>query len=282
MTDRARPGQPLARTAALVAAIGAALLVALVTHTPVPTGGVTTPAGSTPASTRTVTPAPEPTATPVPAPTSAAGYQRLWGTLDPNEWGAADVSISTPMPDGRVVWFYGDTLSNRNGFVNSTAITQDGGRLHVSHGGQQLLPQGPTLTSGHRIVYWIEAATTLDATHIRLTAAETKVGTGHVWDFARHRKQSRTALVRLDATGDVTFERWTGWTDQPRYPNDFTVVGKHHFTYSERAHPHLRLANGRTLWTKAQNWDDGDLHRNPDGSIRFADYAPIFYDQPPA
>lgn len=70
------------------------------------------------------------------SPNSASAFAKLWEEqVSPTVWGAADMAISVKITDGRTVWLYGDTLSINNGFVNSSAIVQDQGSLHVSHGG---------------------------------------------------------------------------------------------------------------------------------------------------
>lgn len=183
------------------------------------------------------------------APTTAAGYQALWAALDPCEWGAADTSLSVPLPDGRSVWLYSDTLSRCNGFVHSTAIVQTGGRLHVSHGGKQLIPNADS----HHI-YWIEQARRVSDTTIAVTTAK-----------------SRVALVTVSAAGDVTFLRWSGYVAMPTQYHDFTVVGPHMFTYENRPHPEARLASGKTLWTVCHNRDDG--------VIDYATMRPTFYER---
>ena len=209
------------------------------------------------------------------APKNAAGFTRMWSQIDEDEWGAADVSLSVPLPDGRSVWLYGDTLSNNNGFVHSTAIVQSGDNLHVSNGGKQLLPDDDANN-----IYWIEAAEVVDDDQIVVTAAPTRIGTDGPWDFERSREDSRQALVTVDPLGDVAFQEWVGYTEAPEPFTDFTVIGPNHFTYEERAHPEFEMESGGVLYTVNQNWDDDmENHKNPDGSIRFDDWKPIFFEK---
>lgn len=210
------------------------------------------------------------------APTTAAGYQALWASLDPAQWGGADVSLSVPLEDGRAVWLYGDTLST-TGFVHSTAIVQDGGRLHVSHDGAQLLPDDTDGT-----IYWIESATAVDADTLHVAAMPMRVGSASVWDFERVDERSRVAAVHVDAAGDVTFEAWVGWAPAAAPYNDLAQgpsgeVG--HLVYENRAHPEAVLASGLTLWTVNQNWDVGDFKRTADGSVDLLAYQPIFSER---
>jgi hypothetical protein len=208
----------------------------------------------------------------VAAPTSAAGFAAMWSKVPTAEWGAADVSLSIDLPGDRSVWLYGDTFSGNNGMVHSSAITQDGGTLHVSDGGRQLLPNDD---ANH--IYWIEAAEVVDANHILVTAAPMEVGAEGPWDFKRTSEKSRTAMVTVDVDGDLHFARWVGHVDAPPKFADFEAVGEHHFTYESRAHPEVKLSSGKTLYTTNQNWDDDvSNHQNPDGSLRFEDYRPIF------
>ena len=199
-----------------------------------------------------------------PAPSTAAGYAALWSTVPVDQWGAADLSISVPLPDGRVVWLYGDTMSQGR-FVHSTAITQDRGCLHVSHAGAQLLPNDDP----HHI-YWIQSATA-DQRGLRIVARSVSlVGTG-AWDF-RDGGYSRTAHAKVDAAGNVTFVGWVGGKTFSKAPNPgelYPLPGKCHFGYSRQEHPEAVLASGRTLVTMAQNWDCGPLRP-------FDDYRPLW------
>lgn len=198
-----------------------------------------------------------------PTPTTAQGYEALWGSLDESEWGGADVSISVPLPDGRVVWLYGDTLSSGR-FVHSTAIVQDGGCLHVSNGGAQLLPDGDA-----GVVYWVEAARVTDG-GVLVEAEEYRLGDGGVWDFA-YTGFTATALVTVDDLGDVAFQRWVSRERTPAAdPGQMVVFGPGHFGYSVREHPWAVLASGETLTTMAQNFDDGK-HRPPSA------YRPLWF-----
>ena len=190
----------------------------------------------------------------------------MFAAVNPAEWGAADVGISVPLPDGRSIWLWGDTYSTGNGFVHSTAITQDRGCLHVSHQGAQLLPNND---AAH--IYWIERGVAADPAHISITArAVVLTGTGP-WDFADG-GYNRTALAAVSPVGDVTFVRWTGRHVTP--PPDPGQWGpgttQTHYVYARHTHPEARLASGLTLVTWCQNW--ATLHP-------LADYRPIWSEQ---
>ena len=142
-----------------------------------------------------------------PAPTSAAGYAALWDSLPTAQWGGGDVSLSVGLADGRNVWLYGDTFSDHR-FVHSTAIVQDGGALHVSRGGAQVLPNEP---GGF---FWINTARAAGPRTVHAVArAVEKTGDGP-WDFA-DRGYSRTAALDVTAAGDVVFTGWVATTVSP-------------------------------------------------------------------
>lgn len=231
------------------------------------------------------TPRPAPAAKPdrprVPEPRTLAGYRRMFDRVPVAEWGGADISVSERLPDGRVVWLYGDTLSFDNGFVHSTAIVQDGGTLHVSRGGAQVLPDGPKV-DGRQRIYWVETVEHIGRNRLRVTAAPMSIGTASVWDFQRWRTESRVATLRVTSSGDVVFTKWTGWVTAPALPDEFIILGPNHFTYQPVIHEHIRLANGQYLKTVAQNWDDDFEDHVRGGKMRLKDWRPIFSQVPTA
>ena len=227
----------------------------------------------------------------VPTPTTAAGFSKLFSSLPTNQWGAADVSLSVPMPDGRSVWLYGDTFEQdslylHNGALDttkpwrmphSTAITQDHGCLHVSNAGNQLLPNDDATH-----IYWISSAVALTGqwnNWIHVTArAITLIPGGGVWGF-KDGGFSRTGSVYADpATGNVTFINWNTKDVSPAPPKppllnceapNAPIPG--HFCYSVHTHPEFSLASGKTLVTTCQNWNDA--------SHPLALYRPIFTEK---
>jgi hypothetical protein len=220
-----------------------------------------------------------------PAPATAPAYAQLFAHVDPHEWGAADTAITVPVGH-RSVWLFSDTFSSgpdgHGRFVHSTAITQDGGCLHVSHGGAQLLPDehvsAEPSTSDPSVMYWIEGGRALGRDRVEISARAIElVGTG-AWDF-RDAGYTRRAELSFDAAGNLTFRRWTATTRAPA-PDPGPLINcdapaaprPHHFCYARHSHPELRLATGHPLVTTSQNWDDGVLHR-------FADYRPLFSDR---
>lgn len=200
------------------------------------------------------------------APTSAKGYARMFASVDTREWGAADVSISVPMSNGRVVWLYGDTFSEGR-FVHSTMIVQDKGCLHVSNGGAQLIPN---VNSRH--IFWIESGKALDSKHIRVYArAVTLTDPANPWGF-KDGGYTKTFTVTLNSKGDaVKVVKGKTLVRPAQAVGDFIKIDSnpHHFGYAKAVHPWAKMKSGKTLTTICQNWDDGVLHP-------FKDYRPIF------
>lgn len=220
----------------------------------------------------------------LPAPTSAAGYTRLWDSLNPDVWGGADVSLSVPLPDGRAVWLYGDTLSGYHGMVHSSAITQDGGRLHVSHDGDQLLPTAPD-SHGRTVVYWIESARLTGAAEITASVAPTWVNGTSGW--GRVSRQNRLAVLSVSRTGDVTFTHWAGQATPPHLvtkwltPADGAPFQREGVLfYGKRSHPEAKLSGGRHLVTICRNSVKPVRLRN--GSVDYRAYRPVFTSAPDA
>lgn len=222
---------------------------------------------------------------PLPAPTTARGYARMFDQVPVAQWGGADIGISHRLPDGRRIWLYGDTLSQNNGFVHSTAITQTGGRLHVSRGGKQLIPNGgkDPADPSRELISWIDGVRqgpTKDT--VIVSTMEMSVGAEGPWDFRKTREgQSREAVVRVEDDGDLRFVEWKGWhptptENNPHLTDDFETVGPHHFSYGTVVHD-IRLEDGAQLTTRSQNYDDDFAnHLNADGSLRYKDWRPIF------
>ncbi len=142
----------------------------------------------------------------VAAPITAAAYTRALASVPTSQWGGADLSISVPMPDGRSVWLYGDTLSGPTPtrwtrFVHSSAITQDHGCFHVSRAGAQILPNDSPTT-----ISWLSAGIALDDTH--LLVASTQVQLSGTCAFCFTPTGTRGAILTLSPTGDLTFASW--------------------------------------------------------------------------
>lgn len=223
------------------------------------------------------------TSSSIPAPTTAQGFTQMFEALDSQVWGAADLGISVPMADGRSVWLFGDTFSGRYGMVHSSALVQSGGSLHVSNEGMQLLPNP---LEDKNLIYWIETARAVDASHLEVVAEQVRIGSGAAggWDFHRDAVQDRTALVAVSPEGDVSFVRWTGWTADPKIDTRFLTAADgapsstgHDVYYARHAHPEFALTSGKTLTTIAHNWDAPQTDAS--GHIDFSAYRLVFSER---
>lgn len=183
-----------------------------------------------------------------PAPTTVKGFQSMWDEVSPVVWGGGDVSLSVAMTDTRSVWLFGDTLSERNGFVHSSAVVQDGGTLHVSDKGEQLLPNGK-----RGEFYWIEQAKRVDFKTLHVTAAPMYSGGNGSWNFRRALLRSRVAEVTVSNDANLSFVKWVKYVKAPKQYSDLTG-NESHWTYETRAHKEFTLSGGKTLMTRNNNW----------------------------
>lgn len=139
------------------------------------------------------------------APSSVAGYAALWDSLDPARWASATAAASVPLPDGRTVWLYGATTTRRGRTSAvtswSSAVTQRGGCLHISHQGAPLLPSDDV-----RNVYRLDAAIPASPTSILVTATRLYV-TGDCATCAAP-EGTAAALVSVNSSGDLDFSSW--------------------------------------------------------------------------
>jgi len=80
-----------------------------------------------------------------------------WNPKGPDDqWLAADEALSTPLPDGRVLWLWGDTIQSGGGFVRNSAILHDRGCFSVvKRGATEFIPNKPDGSW-----YWPSAAVT--------------------------------------------------------------------------------------------------------------------------
>jgi hypothetical protein len=135
----------------------------------------------------------------VSAPTTPAGWQRAFDNLNSDTWSGGDQTASTRLPDGRVLWLFGDTFQggvNPDGsraagtrLVHNSLVIADRGCLRGVSGpsGAEVVPN----TSDGQF-FWLQqgffAAGALYATAIRVR----KTGPGD-FDFAT----TGTFLVRF-------------------------------------------------------------------------------------
>lgn len=218
-------------------------------------------------------------------PTTVAGYQKMFAGVPVEEWGGGDVGISHLMPDGRRIWLYGDTVSKNNGFVHSTAMVQTGKKLHVSQGGKQLLPNSgkDPADPARDLIHWVDGVKKGPKPNTLIVSSmQMSIGKAGPFDFRQTPTgKSKQALVKVDSSGNLKFVKWQGWAptptkNNPHLANDFKEVSPSHYTYGKVTHD-IKLADGSNLTTTSQNWGDGfENHTNPDGSLKYRDWAPMF------
>lgn len=195
-------------------------------------------------------------------PKTLAGYKRSFAKLPASTWGGGDVGVTTVLRDGRAVWFFGDTLTRRGGttwLLRNTALVQTGEKMHAANYGIQIIP------TRRGVVFWPLKVDEVKPGLIKVWTSKIVVGHSGPWDFARVRKsEARTALVRVDKSGDMKFVRWSGWTSNPTDKaaappdgSDLRVLGKGHWGYLKMVHYDLPLRGGKHLVTESQNWDNG-------------------------
>jgi hypothetical protein len=216
------------------------------------------------------------------APATVSGYRAAFAALPAAQWMGGDVGVTVPLGSAhgqvRTAWLFGDTMS-RYRFVHSSAIVQTGGRFHVSMGGAQLLPNDDS-----RHIYWLEAGRSVRSGVLLLRARMiTITDPANPWGF-KDTGLVRNAVVTVSAYGDLKFVRWgQPYAEANRpgpmllCPGQTTLYSGGHLCYSRHAHPELKLANGRTLVTTAQNWTDGTAHhRLADGTVNWRDWSLLF------
>lgn len=144
------------------------------------------------------------------APSSLSGYAALWDSLDPARWASATAAASVPLPDGRTVWLYGATTTRRGRTSAvtswSSAVTQRGGCLHISHQGAPVLPSDDVWN-----VYRLDAAIPASPTSILVTA--TRLNVSADCDSCTVPEGTVAALVSVNTSGDLDFSSWVSLPD---------------------------------------------------------------------
>lgn len=206
-----------------------------------------------------------PMETNMPLPTTLAGYQQAFDNLPGRDWGGGDVAVTDVLRDGRAVWFFGDTLTERGGVVwllRNTALVQTGGTLRAANDGTQIIPS----SNDNLTIWWPRKVkeSRFDGL-LKVWCMKIQIGTtGGIWDFERvHKVQTRVAKVRVRDSGDMAFKGWIpGWTPEPTDASaappdgsDTRAIEEGHWGYMKITHYDLPLANGKYLVTESQNWE---------------------------
>ncbi len=108
-------------------------------------------------------------------------------------WTGADAAYSLALPDGRILWMFGDTFlgtvqadRSRKGapFIRNSLVVQDGDLLSTLHGGTLSQPTAFVSPTTEGNWYWpLDATVHVDKIQWLLGELGTN-GTGEAWDFA--------------------------------------------------------------------------------------------------
>ncbi|NND31406.1 MAG: DUF5005 domain-containing protein [Saprospiraceae bacterium] len=110
-----------------------------------------------------------------------------------NGWTGSDATYSIPLPDGRIMWMFGDTFLGtvtaqriRAGapFIRNSLIIQDGDRMTTLFGGNKNQPKAFVSPDDPGTWYWPLDATIYNGKIQWLLGKLGSNGTGEAWDFA--------------------------------------------------------------------------------------------------
>jgi hypothetical protein len=148
-------------------------------------------------------------------------------------WTAGDETMSAKLPDGRVAWFFGDTMMGKvnadrtrppgQPMINNSVVIQDGTTLtRTLHGGSADDPQSyvgaDTKTEENELGWWPGESRQLDANTLEVFYTHVKRGTdGGVLSYVT----AERAIVRFDLPGMTVRERvklkWSADPADPKY-----------------------------------------------------------------
>ena len=214
---------------------------------------------------------------PVPAPVTAAGFQALFDAKHDDSWSGGDQAASFPLPDGRVLWLFGDTVLGRQTptgryapgarMVHNSFLLQDRGCLQAVRG-----PHGsaPIPDAANGDYFWPLAATT-DRGRLVVTVARIRrtgrtamdfagVGTeAAVFTLPRFGTPRLLRMARLPSTGTPE--------EQPHYGHALVASGGFTYVYASRkvrgrlvfgtSVSVARVPSGRLLDLRAWRYWDG-------------------------
>jgi len=134
-----------------------------------------------------------------------AGFNQLWGSdrAGPG-WTGGDVTFSTPLPDGRTAWIFGDTFIGNvtpdgrrtDGLVRNAIVVQDGACLTTHVTGTAVAPEALLRPSNPEQWYWPSDATVEDD-HLHVMALRMRATGPGPWEF----EILGTDLVTFDLPG---------------------------------------------------------------------------------
>ncbi len=180
----------------------------------------------------------------VATPATAAGFQAMFDAKNDDGWSGGDQAASLPLPDGRTLWVFGDTVLGRQArsggyapgtkMVSNSFLLQDRGCLRAVNGPRRTAVI-PNARNGDK--YWPLAAA-VDAGRLVVTAARVRP-TGHgPFDFTG--VGTEAAVFTLPRLGVPRFERMarlpsTGQPEtRPQYGHAIVVDKGYTYVYASR------------------------------------------------
>ncbi|MGH2714673.1 MAG: DUF5005 domain-containing protein [Thermoleophilaceae bacterium] len=115
----------------------------------------------------------------------------MWTRSGPG-WTGGDGAYSVPLPDGRVVWIFGDTFlggvgpdrrrSHESPMVHNTLVVQHSGCLTTLHGGSPATP-GALVPEGEPGTWYWPAAGTVEGSNLLVTLGRYRRTGSGMWDW---------------------------------------------------------------------------------------------------
>ena len=178
-----------------------------------------------------------------------------------NGWTGADATYSVPLPDGRVLWMFGDTFigtvnedrtRNQTKMINNTFVLTDENEFVTLFGGTRTNPRALVVPNETDDWYWPFDATIYNGELHMLLAHMQRVGEG-MWGFAY--KQVDLAIFSLP---DLTLKSLTMKIPSPEISYGSTLMEDTDYTYiygittvGYNKYAHVARAssgNLRTVW----------------------------------
>lgn len=138
-------------------------------------------------------------------------FNTMFNSTGPG-WSAADATYSIPLPDGKTLWMFGDTMINtvdkngihpHGGFVRNSAVVQNGATFTTITGGTRARPASFLSPADPKQWYW-PGHGIADGTSIYLFMGKIKQTGSGAWGFA----SAGSDLVQLNRS-NLAVERVT-------------------------------------------------------------------------
>ena len=198
-------------------------------------------------------------------------------------WSAADATYSVPLPDGKVLWLFGDTLINtvgpngirpHGGFIRNSAVLQDGTRFTTITGGTRAHPDSFLTPREPGHWYWPGHGITEGDSLFLFMGKVRQTGAG-AWGFAA----AGSDMVKLSrSTLEVQEVRSLPGGKDMAWGTAVLRDGAHTYIYGMEGGPGpfdrwARVARVRTgdMGGSWEYWDGSAWTANPAKSVRIAD-----------